>query len=136
MRKIFSTRTSDSAFTVATLILRVGAASLMLMDHGLDKLMHFSEKAGKFADPFHTGSTAALAMTIFAEFFCSAFLILGLFTRLACIPLIIAMSVALFFAHKGEFFGAGESAGLYLVCFLAILLLGPGKASLDNFIGK
>jgi len=136
MRKIFSIRTSDSAFTIAALLLRVGAASLMLVDHGLDKLMHFSEKAGKFADPFHTGSTTALAMTVFAEFFCSAFLILGLFTRLACIPLIIAMSVALFFAHNGEFFGAGESAGLYLVCFLTILLLGPGKASLDNFIGR
>jgi putative oxidoreductase len=136
MRKIFSTRTSDSAFSFATLLLRLGAGSLMMMDHGLDKLMHFSQKSGSFADPFHTGSTTALAMTVFAEFFCAAFIVLGLFTRLACIPLIIAMSVALFYAHKGEFFGAGESAGLYLICFLAILFFGPGKASIDPFIGK
>ncbi len=136
MKKLFSIRTSDSAFTFATFLLRVVAGSLMLMNHGLDKLMHFADKAGRFADPFGIGSTTSLALTVFAEFFCAAFIILGLFTRLAVIPLIIAMSVALFYAEKGQVFGDGESATLYLACFLAILLLGPGKASLDKFIGK
>ncbi|RYY99004.1 MAG: DoxX family protein [Chitinophagaceae bacterium] len=136
MRKLFSTHCSDSAFTLATLLLRLGAGSLMMVNHGLDKLMHFSEKAHKFADPFHIGSTTSLALVVFAEFFCAAFLILGLFTRLACIPLIIAMGVALFLAHKGELFGQGESAAIFLTCFLALLMLGPGKASLDRFIGK
>ncbi|MDB5195862.1 MAG: hypothetical protein JWP88_232 [Flaviaesturariibacter sp.] len=135
MRKLFSTRTSDSSFTFATLLLRLGAGSLMIV-HGLDKLMHFAEKSGKFADPFHIGTTASLALTVFAEFFCAAFIILGLFTRLACIPLIIAMSVAVFFAHGGDFFGQGSAAGLFLICFIAILFFGPGKASLDRFIGK
>jgi len=136
MKKLFSIRTSDSAFTFATFLLRVVAGSLMLMNHGLDKLMHFADKAGRFADPFGIGSTTSLALTVFAEFFCAAFIILGLFTRLAVIPLIIAMSVALFYAEKGQVFGDGESATLYLACFSVILLLGPGKASLDKFIGK
>jgi putative oxidoreductase len=136
MKKLFSTRTSDSAFSFGMLLLRLGAGSLMLVDHGLDKLMHFSEKAGKFADPFHIGSTTSLALIVFAEFFCAAFIVLGLFTRLACIPLIIGMGVALFYAHKGEFFGGGESAGLYMIVFLAILVMGPGRVSLDRFIGK
>ncbi len=86
--------------------------------------------------PFQIGSTTSLALIVFAEFFCAAFIILGLFTRLAAIPLIIGMGVALFYAEKGQFFGDGEYAGLYMVCFLAILLLGPGKVSLDRFIGK
>jgi len=136
MKKLFSTKTSDSAFTLATLLLRLGAGSLMLVNHGLDKLVHFSDKASRFSDPFHIGSTTSLALMVFAEFFCAAFIILGLFTRLAAIPLIIGMSVALFYAHKGQFFGEGESAGLYMVCFLAVLFLGPGKASLDRFVGK
>jgi putative oxidoreductase len=136
MKKLFSVRTSDSALSLAAFILRVGAGALMLVNHGLDKLMNFGDKAGKFADPFGIGSTTALSLTVFAEFFCAAFLILGLFTRLAAIPLVIAMSVALFYAHKGRFFGDGESAALYLVTFLAILLIGPGRASLDRFIGK
>ena len=135
MKKLFSTRTSDSALSFAMLVLRVGAGSLMMVNHGLDKLMHFSQKASNFADPFGIGSTASLSMVIFAEFFCSIFIILGLFTRLACVPLVIAMSVALFSAHRGDFFGKGEAAGLFLVVFFTILIAGPGKASLDRFIG-
>jgi putative oxidoreductase len=136
MKKLFSTRCSDNAFSFATLVLRVGAGSLMMINHGLDKLMHFAQKAPRFADPFHIGSTTSLSLVVFAEFFCAAFIILGLFTRLAAIPLVIAMGVALMFAHKGDFFGQGESAGLYLVVFFTLLFTGPGKVSLDRFIGK
>jgi putative oxidoreductase len=136
MKKLFSTRTSESAFSFAMLILRLGTGSLMLMNHGLDKLIHFSEKAGRFADPFGIGSTASLSLAIFAEFFCAVFIILGLFTRLACIPLITNMSVALFVAHQGDFFGKGELAGLFLVCFLTLLFTGPGRVSLDRFLVK
>lgn len=136
MKRLFSTDVSDNAFSFAVLVLRVGAGSLMMIQHGLDKLMHFAQKAPKFFDPFGVGHTTALSLVVFAEFFCAAFVVLGLFTRLACIPLVIAMGVALFMAHKGHFFGDGESAGLFFVCFLALLFTGPGKVSLDRFIGK
>ncbi|SHF28047.1 DoxX family protein [Flavisolibacter ginsengisoli] len=136
MRKLFNTSTSDNAFSFAMLVLRLGVGLSMMINHGLDKLMHFAQKAPRFADPFHIGSTTSLSLVVFAEFFCSAFIILGLFTRLACIPLIIAMSVALFIANKGAFFGVGEAAGLFLACFITLLFTGPGKVSLDRFIGK
>ena len=136
MKKLFSTSTSDNAFSFAVLVLRIGAGVAMMINHGLDKLMHFAQNAPRFADPFHIGSTTSLSLVVFAEFFCAAFIILGLFTRLACIPLIVAMSVALFSAHKGEFFGVGESAGIFLSCFVALLFLGPGKVSLDRFIAR
>jgi putative oxidoreductase len=77
-----------------------------------------------------------MALTIFAEFFCSAFLIMGLLSRLSTIPLIIAMSVALIYAHHGQVFGEGEHAALYLAGFIAILFTGPGKYSMDKLIGK
>ncbi|HUQ96774.1 MAG TPA: DoxX family protein [Chitinophagaceae bacterium] len=136
MRRLFSTGVSDNAFTFAMFVLRVGAGALMLIQHGLDKLMHFSAKAAHFSDPFGIGSTPSLAMVLFAEVFCATFIILGLFTRLAAIPLVIAMGVALFYANHGDFFGKGELAGIYLICFVTILINGPGKLSLDNFIAK
>lgn len=136
MKKIFSTSVSDNAFSFALLVLRVGAASLMMIQHGLDKLTHFGQKASKFYDPFNIGNTTSLSLVVFAEFFCAAFIILGLFTRLASIPLIIAMGVAVFMRHKGEFYGEGESAGLYLVCFISLAFLGAGKFSMDRFIAK
>jgi putative oxidoreductase len=136
MKKLFSTRTSESAFSFAMFVLRVGAGSLMVLNHGLDKLTHFSQKSGAFADPFGIGSAASLSLSVFAEFFCAIFIILGLFTRLACIPLIINLSVALFFAHSGDFFGKGELSGLLLVVFATLLFAGPGRLSLDRFLVK
>lgn len=136
MKKLFSTRVSENGLAFGLFILRVGAALLIMIKHGFDKLTHFAQIAPKFADPFHIGSTTSLALVVFAEFFCAAFVVLGLFTRLACIPLVIAMSVALFSAMKGDFFGKGEAAGMFLIVFLTLLITGPGKASLDRMIGK
>jgi len=134
--KIASTKYSHAAFSFATLLLRLGLGIVMLGAHGYDKLQHFAKYAGAFSDPFHLGSRISLSLDIFAEFFCSCLIILGLFTRLACIPLIIDMSVALFYVHNGDVFGMGERAILFLTGYFVLLFLGPGKASVDGLIGK
>ncbi len=135
MRKLLSTNYSAGAFTTAMLFLRITAGGLMLA-HGYDKMIHFNETAAHMINFMGIGSKASTALVIFAEFFCSMLLILGLFTRLACIPLIICMSVALFIANKGDFFGQGQVAALFLICFIVLLFLGAGKVSVDSMIGK
>ena len=135
MKKLLSTKYSAGAFNVAMLVLRIAAAALML-GHGYDKLIHFSEQSSKFMNFMHLGPTLSYALVVFAEFFCSLLLLIGLFTRLAAIPLIINMAVAVFVAHKGEVFGDGEHAALYLGIYIVILLLGPGRASVDSMIAK
>jgi putative oxidoreductase len=137
--KIASTKYSDTAFNLATLILRVGAGSLMIANHGLSKMTNFSQMSGKFADPFHIGSPVTLSLVIFAEVFCSALIILGLFTRLACIPLIFEMAFAFFRVHHMNWAagqGGGEPTLLFATCFLTLLFTGPGRVSVDRLIGK
>jgi putative oxidoreductase len=137
--KLISTRTSDTALSTGALVLRLGAGLLMIVDFGYMKLTHFSEMAPKFINPFHIGSSATLGLVVFAEFFCSIFVVLGLFTRLACIPLIINFLYAFVVAHKWDY-GApptgGMAAVLFLTCFVTLLFTGPGKISLDRLIGK
>ncbi len=135
MKRFLSTNYSDGAFNFGMLILRVGLGVLML-NHGYEKLVHFSSMKGDFTNFLGIGSTLSLTLDIFAEFFCSIFLILGLFTRLAVIPILIAMSVALFKAHHGQLFGPGERAAIYSACCIALLFCGPGKVSVDGMIGK
>jgi putative oxidoreductase len=135
MRKLLSTNYSAGAFNTAMLFLRITAGGLMLA-HGYDKMIHFNETAAQMMNFMGIGSKASTALVIFAEFFCSMLLILGLFTRLACIPLIICMAVALVKAHNGDFFGQGQVAALFLICFIVLLLLGAGKVSVDSMIGK
>lgn len=136
MKKLFSTRYSDNGITFAALLLRL-TVGVLLIPHGFDKLVNFTEKSSDFADPFHIGSTLSLILVIFAEFFCATFIVAGLFTRLACIPPIIAMAVALFYAHNGDIFSEkGKLVTLFLGGFLALLFIGPGKVSLDRLISK
>ncbi|HEV2832251.1 MAG TPA: DoxX family protein, partial [Hanamia sp.] len=82
------------------------------------------------------GSTASLILIIFAEFFCGLFLVLGLFTRFACIPIIIGMCVVVFDANHGDIFGKAETGTLFLTAAITILFCGPGKISVDGMIGK
>lgn len=135
MKKLLSTKYSAAAFNIAMLILRVGFAGLML-PHGYDKLVHFAMYKKDFMNFMGIGSTLSLALLVFAEFFCSLFLLVGLFSRLIVIPLIIAMTVALFKAEHGDIFGKGEHAAMYIIGFLVILLVGPGKISVDGAMGK
>lgn len=135
MKKLLSTKYSAGAFSAAVFILRITVGAIML-HHGYNKLIHFADMQPKFMNFLGLGSTVSLSMVIFAEFFCSAFLILGLFTRLATIPLIIAMGVALWKVHHFEVFGDGEVPALYLGAYITLLLVGPGKASLDSMMGK
>ena len=135
MRKLLSTNYSAGAFNAAMLLLRLGVGVLM-MAHGYDKLIHFSKYQHEFMNFLGIGSTMSLALLVFAEFFCSLFLILGLFTRLAAIPLIIATCVMVFKAHNADVFGDGETAALYLTAYFVLLFVGPGRVSVDSMIGK
>lgn len=135
MKKLLSTGYTDWAFNIAMLVLRVGLG-LMVLPHGYDKLVHFAAKKNTFMNFLGMGSTVSLSLSLFAEFFCAIFVIIGLFTRFTVLPLVIGMSVAVFKAHDAAIFGGGEKAALYLTGFLAILLVGPGKASVDGMMGK
>jgi len=135
MKKLLSTKYSTNAVHAALLILRISVGVLML-NHGYTKLIGFDGMKDNFMNFLGIGKTASLLLVIFAEFFCSVFLILGLFTRLAAIPLVITMAVALFKTHNMEIFGKGELSALYLAAYIVLLLLGPGKISADNAVGK
>lgn len=133
--KLISTAYNNYAFNLATLVLRLGMGILMI-PHGYDKLVHFVQYKKDFMNFLGMGSTLSLALVVFAEFFCSVFLVMGLFTRVVASILFIEMLVVVFSAHKGQVFGDGEHGMLYLTGYMAIVLLGAGKASLDAILGK
>lgn len=136
MKKLFTTRYTDLSFNITMFLLRVGFATLLFLQHGLPKLMDFPNMKDRFFDPFGVGPTASLILVIFAEVFCSLFLILGLFTRLAAFVLVVCFLVIVFMALKNSPLAKMENALLFLFVFLGILLCGPGKWSIDSLIGK
>jgi putative oxidoreductase len=135
MKKLFSTKYSAGAFNAAMLLLRVGLG-VMMIPNGYNKLVNFAKYKPDFINFLGMGNTTSLALVVFAELFCAGLLILGLFTRLATIPLIITMLVAAIKAHHADFFGEGQHAALFALGFLVIFILGPGRISVDGAIGK
>jgi putative oxidoreductase len=136
MKRLLTTACSETSFNISVLLMRITFGGLIFMNHGLTKLKKFGTLQNTFSDPFDIGPMPSLLLVIFAEVFCALFIVVGLFTRLAAIPLIIAMSVVVFMINKGQPFNKSELPLLFLAAFVALLFTGSGKYSIDRAIGK
>ena len=130
-RPDFSTDYQEFYKNLGLLILRIGVASMILFGHGFDKLVNFSVIAADFPDPLGFGSVTSLALTIFAEVFCSLAIAFGFAIRLSVLPLIITMLTAAFAVHGDDPWSRKELAILYIVPYLTLLFTGAGRYSVD-----
>ena len=106
---------------------------IMLMMHGLVKVINFTELRYTFPEPIGLGREMLLLFVIFGEFVCSVGFILGALYRLCLIPMILVMAGAFFVIHGGSI-AEGELAFLYLIVFVLMFIAGPGRFSVDALI--
>ena len=106
--------------------------SAFLLSHGIPKLQKLLNGDFEFADPIGIGATPSLFLAVIGEVICPILVIIGYKTRWATLPILIIMVVAAFIVHGSDPFGRKELALLYLVCFAVIMLLGPGRYSIDK----
>ena len=141
MKKFFLKSIEPINLSLGLLLIRVIIGVLMAF-YGYEKLMHFEEMAASdfwAKNVSFCGMTGKfpLACTIFAEFFCSLLLLIGLFTRLALIPLLICMGYIIAIVVKFSIITTGDNgkeintAFVYFIIYLALFLTGPGKYSID-----
>lgn len=118
----------------SAMILRVFTAAFMIYGHGFGKLMNVLGGNFQFLDPIGLGPEVSLILAALAEAVFAFLIVIGLWTRLSALILMINMAVALVFVHiaGGDSFGDMEMPLLYLVNFTVIFLLGPGKFSVDD----
>lgn len=134
MKKFLSVYFNHHLADIWLLLLRVGVGIVMLT-HGYPKLkMLFEGGEISFIDPIGIGMTFSLILVVFAEFLCSIFVMLGLFTRLTVIPLIITMLIAVFIHHAADPFSVQEKGVLYLFIYVTILFFGSGRYSIDRLL--
>lgn len=113
------------------LVLRI-LSGAVLLTHGYPKFQKIIEGNLKFGDPIGLGQIPSFYLATFAEFLCAILVMIGLYTRIALIPLIINMSVVFFIVHAADDFGTKEKAVLFLGMFIVLFLTGPGRYSIDN----
>ncbi len=121
----------------ALLLLRLWFGGSLLVLHGWGKLINYSELSGSFLDPLGVGSTWSLILALCGEVLCPILLIMGFVTRLAAVGSALTMGVAWYAVHKMALTGpgSGELAFLYLAAFLALVLAGAGRISIDGHPG-
>ena len=125
---------SEKSVSLSLLILRIGISFSMIYLHGYPRLINFSEISSEFADPLGISPATSLSLVLFAEFFCSLFLIIGLFTRWSCIPLIITMIVATWVINAGKGFIYQEKSFIYFISYISLLISGGGYYSIDYLL--
>ncbi|TDQ31311.1 DoxX family protein [Zeaxanthinibacter enoshimensis] len=112
-------------------LLRIVPSALMLT-HGIGKFTRLINGNFEFADPIGIGQSPSLFLAVIGEFICPVLVILGYKTRWVAVPPAITMLVAAFVVHANDPIAKKEMALLYMVFFVVIILLGPGRYSIDK----
>lgn len=130
---ILSWLSSDRWFDSAILFMRIFIGAMMLT-HGIGKLQNYNAIVNSFPDPLGIGSAVSFAIITFVEVGCSVLIIMGLFTRLATLPLVFGMFVATFIAFPDKSFAAGELSFVYMGIYIMLLISGGGRYAIDAFM--
>ncbi|HDS1678808.1 TPA: DoxX family protein [Pseudomonas putida] len=118
------------------LFMRVMAALLLFFIHGLPKLLDWSGELQRIEDPFGLGASLTLGLAVFAEVVCPVLLVLGIAARLACLPVLAVLLVALLVVHPDWSLEQGQFAWLLVALYGGLALTGPGAYSVSGLIGR
>jgi putative oxidoreductase len=135
-KQLIAPRPSQRRLDQGLLLFRLLAGFALLRVHGWEKVANYEAELRSIPDPFGLGGEVNLAIAIFSDVFCALLVMAGLFTRLASLSILATTLVGLFFVHLNDPWHGRDVPMVYSIMFLLILLLGPGKYSLDGALSN
>lgn len=112
----------------------------VMAQSGWGKLHHLPDVVSFFRDLHIPYPEIQAPFAAGCECICGVLLLLGLLTRIASIPLMVIMVVALMTAKRGDIHGfddlTGMSEYLYSVILVWLLVYGGGLVSLDRLLKR
>ena len=132
LMQLIKPRPSQRRLDAGLLLFRLLAGFALLRVHGWEKIAHYEAEVRSIPDPFGLGGEANVAIAIFSDVFCALLVMAGLLTRPAALAILGTTLVGLFFVHLHDPWHGKDVPLVYSIMFLVILLLGPGKYSLDG----
>lgn len=133
---LFSTKITEKRTSIALLVFRVLLSLSLFNTHGLKKILHFEETLAHIPDPFGFGSELSTYIALFANLVCPVFVVLGLFTRVAILPIVGITLSGFFIVHASDPWSVKDIPLMYSMSFLLLLYLGPGTYALDKKLFK
>jgi putative oxidoreductase len=125
------TKVHQTYVDAASLFLRVTGGLLLCLQHGVQKYSMLVGDPSGFPDPIGIGHVPSILCSMGAECGAAGLVVVGLLTRLACIPVLFTMGMVALVVHHNDPWSKTEPSVLFFLIFMAILLLGPGRYSLD-----
>jgi len=111
---------------------------VLFMSTGWGKVHSLAKVTAFFTDLGIPAPGLNAHVVSFVELFGGALLLVGLASRLAAVPLMVSMLVAILTAQRAEVHGLPDLFGLvewtYFALLLWVALAGPGKLSLDHLL--
>ncbi len=141
-KRLYFWSTGYSYTNLGRLFLRL-FIGLMLIQFGVRQMIHFDEVLPTFPDVLGFGQEATLTLMICVEIIPGIFIMTGFLTRFMIIPPFVAMIVAEYYllhdvSPTASYLLSWQEPGyvpmLFLGVFFFLLLVGPGKISVDYFL--
>lgn len=142
IKKIYIKTTGYSYTNMGRLFLRL-FVGIMMMQFGIRQWINFDMAVQGFPTFLCLDSSQTLSLMIFIEIFCSFFIMCGFLTRVMTLPPFIAMCVAEYYilhdlnqevSYMLGWAQLGYLPIMFLGIYFFILLVGPGKISVDYFL--
>ncbi len=116
---------------------------IMLLQFGVRQIIEFPSESAAFPSALGMSPSVSCIIMICIEIGCSLFIMAGFLTRLMIVPPFIAMVLAEYYllhnvASQASYMLQWNQTGYLPIMFLGIyfflLLVGPGKISVDYFL--
>lgn len=132
------TRTVREKLTWLPPLLTRVALGTVFLQSGWGKLHHLSKVIDYFTQLGIPAANIQAPFVAGVELVCGTAILIGLLTRLASIPLMGTMVVAIITAKKADITGFASFMGVeeyaYLILLLWLAIRGAGCASIDHFL--
>ena len=132
LTKLLSTDLPIRRFDGAMLGFRVAIGAAMIFIHGWKKVSDFAATAANIPDPFGLGGDISAVIAILANVVFAVLVVVGLFTRPAAAFILGVTVVGLLLVHAPDPWVVKDMPLMYSLAFGLVLILGPGRYSLDN----
>ena len=141
LKRLYIRFTGYSYTNMGRLFLRL-FVGLMMLQFAVRQIMHFEEEALLMPEILGMSSEVLQITMIVIELTCSLFIMAGFCTRMMVLPPFVAMAIAEYYllqsAEHASYMITWDKPGYLPVMFMGIyffiLLVGPGKISVDYFL--
>lgn len=142
LKKMYFWSTGYSYTNLGRLFLRL-FVGVMFLQFGVRQWMCFPDAAASFPSVAGMSPSAALVVMICIEIICSLFIMVGFCTRIMSVPPFISMVMAEYnilsmpdagHSYLLSWLQPGFLPVMFMGIYFFILLVGPGKISVDYFL--